>query len=884
MNHVWRRNLARLRAFFRKEPLDRELDAELASHLHLAEDDLIARGVPPTEARRQARLQLGGLGAVREHQRETRSLPFLDVLQQDLRLAFRSLGRDRGFTVVAVLVLALGIGATATVFSVVDAVLLEPLPFAAPQELTWISNGPENAEQSLSGSTSSSGVFMAWRERNRSFDAMSGYFAFFNFDRRELLQGDQAVRLTSVPVEQSFFELLGLRPHLGRFFVAEEALVDGPRAVVLSHNLWKHRFRADGELIGQTLNLDGEPVTVVGVLPESFDFASVFTPGNQVDIFTPLNLERIAPWGNTLSIVGRLRPGVTPQQAHQELVDLTAQLKLERQDLGSGYGSHVVPLSDYARRSTRRGLFFLLACVAAVLVIASANIAGLQLGRAAKRRQEFAVRAALGAGRARLLRQLITEGMVLATVSALLGSALAYLATGIISRLPNTSLPLVQRVQLDGTTLLCILAATLLVGLVCGLTPILQASFSRLQDALRDASRGSSGDGWQKRTRSALVVTETALACMLLIAATLLIRSFSQILDVDLGFQPQHALTLNVEPDASVEGVEARMAYFERLRQSLSSLPGIEAVGFTDALPLDRNRSWGVAAKGQTFAEDEGIPAAFVSRVDAELFDALGITLLRGRRFTDAEAEQNSLVVLINQSMADAFWPGQDPIGKEATIGLDDRTVIGVVSDVHHRGVESATGFDAYLPIGLPDGSAAFDLVIRTALPPDSAKTSVLAALRGADSTLPTDDLRPMTWFVDRAVSSRRFVASLLSGFALFAVVLASLGIYGVIAYATNRRSREIGIRMALGATAQDIQRGVLRDTLMLSGLGVLIGAVGGIVLATGMRSLLFEISPADPVSFVAMLAAMAVVTLAAGLIPARRAARIQPASTLRAG
>lgn len=884
MNHVWRRNLARFAAFFRKEPLDRELDAELASHLQLAEDDLVARGLAPKEARRQARLQMGGLGAVREHQRDTRSLPFLDMLQQDLRLAGRSLGRDRGFTIVAVLVLALGIGATATVFSVVDAVLLEPLPFDAPEKLTWITNGPEIAEQSLSGSTSSSGVFMAWRQRSRSFAAMSGYFAFFNFDRRELLHGNEAVRLTSVPVEPSFFEVLGVRPRVGRFFAAEEALPDGPKAVILSHGLWQRRFQADTNLVGQTLVLDGEPVAVVGVLPESFDFGSVFTPGNEVDIFTPLNLERIAEWGNTLSVVGRLRPGVSVQQAHQELVDLTAQIQLERPDLGDGYGSHVVPLSDYASHSTRRGLYFLLACVAAVLIIASANIAGLQLGRAAKRRQEFAVRTALGAGRSRLLRQLVTEGMLLATVSALIGSALAYLATGVISRLSNTSLPLLQRVQLDGTTLLCIVAATLLVGVVCGLTPILQTSFPRLQDALRDNGRGSSGGGWQKRTRSALVVTETALACMLLIAATLLMRSFSQILDIDLGFQPEHALTLNVEPDATVEGMEARLAYFEALKQSLETVPGIAAVGFTDALPLDRNRSWGVSAKGQTFTPDEGIPAAFVSRVDAQLFDALGITLRRGRRFTEAETSQDGKVVVINQSMADTFWPGQDPIGEEAIIGSEDRTVIGVVSDVHHRGVEAATGFDVYLPMGLPDGSAAFDLVIRTALPPDAAKPGILAALRAADAGLPTDELRPMTWFIDRAVSSRRFVASLLSGFALFAVILASLGIYGVIAYATGRRRQEIGIRMALGATAQDIQKGVLWDTLMLSSFGVLLGTVGGILLATTMRSLLYGISPADPLSFVAMLAAMVVVTLAAGWIPARRAARIEPGSTLRAG
>ena len=884
MKAEWRRGLRRFFAFFRKEPLDQELDAELASHLQMAEDDLISQGLSPEEARRQARIDLGGLGAVREHHRDVRSLPFLDTLQQDVRLAWRTLLRDRGFTTVAVLVLALSLGATATVYSVVDGILLEPLPLYEPDRLTWITNGPELPGAGLSGITSTSAVFQEWRERNRSFEAMTAYFAFFSFNRRELELSDGALRLTGVGVEKDFFSILGVPMYLGRSFVDDEAVESGPPAVILGHSLWRNRLGANRGIIGQAVQLDGEPVTVVGVLPPSFDFASIFAPGSQVDLFTALDLRQIEPWGNTVSVLGRLRPGVQVEQAQEEMLQITERMQEEMPELGLGYGAHVTSLKEKTGRSSRQGLFFLLACVGAVLAIASANIAGLQLARAANRRQEFAVRTALGAGKGRLVRQLLTEGLVLASISAVLGGGLAYLAVRLIARLPHTSLPLLERVELDGGSFLCIAATTLLVGVVCGLTPVVQASFPRLQEALRDAARGSTGGGWQARARSGLVVAETALACMLLIAASLLIRSFSQLLDVDLGFEPRQALTLNVEPDAQMESVEDVDAFFQRLRLSLKRQPDVTSVGLSDALPLSHNRSWQVFPQGQVFADGEPRPSAFASRVDEHYFEAMGIELIKGRGFTHEEAWQNAEVVIVNESLAESFWPGEDPIGKVMTIGLSERSVLGVARRVHHKGVDSATGFDAYVPIGLQDGSNSLDMVIRTDRAPAEAAAGVRSALLAADATLPTDDLRPLAWLVDRAVSPRRFVASLLGGFALFAVLLACLGIYGVIAYTTGRRSREIGVRMALGATSGDVQRSVLKDTLALSGAGVLLGTLGGFGLAYAMRSLLFEVSPADPASFVVMLVGMVLVTLAAGSIPARRAAQIEPSSTLRAG
>lgn len=879
--HIWRRRLLRVVAFFRKQPLDHELDLELASHLQMAEDDMVSQGVERTEARRMARLQLGGLGAVREHHRDSRGLPFLDVLGQDLRHAVRTLKRDRGFTIVAVLVLALGLGATATVFSVVDAVLLQPLPFASPERLAWISNAPAEAGESLSGVSSDARIFESWRQRNRSFEAMAAYFAFFNYDGSELLLGDKAMRVSSVSVTWNFLDVLGVPLRAGRSFKEEEGRQRLP-VVILGYDLWRQKFQSDPTVVGQAITLDNGPVTVVGVLPQSFDFASVFAPGSHVDLLTPMNLEVMGEWGNTLAVVGRMRPEVSIEQARIELAAMTAQLKIDRPGVGVGHTSDVMSLSAFTHRSSRQGLLLLLGCVGAVLAIASANIAGLQLARAAKRRQEFAVRAALGAGRFRLVRQLVTEGLVLASISAILGTGLAYAAISLFTRLPHTTLPLLQRVRLDGVTLGCMALATMVVGIVCGLTPMFQTSLVGLRDSLRDSTaRGASDGSWQKRVRSGLVIAETALACMLLIAATLLMRSFSQILDVDLGFQPQHALTLSVEPDVSLETKEAQLAYFDRLRRGLEAMPEVQAVGLTDALPLDRHRSWGVAAKGHNYPNGQR-PAAFVSRASPGLFEALGIDLMQGRLFSPAEAQQGPPVVVINERMAQQFWPGLDPLGQIAEVGLDDATVIGIVSDVHHLGPEVPTGLDAYLPIGFDSGPNTFDLVIRTELPPETTVASIIAVLKNIDPTLPVDGLRPLAWFLDRATFSRRFVISLLGGFAAFALLLACLGIYGVIAYTTGRRSREIGLRMALGATASDILRRVLGETLTLASFGVITGVVGGILLGQGMRSLLFGISPNDPLTFAIMLAAMSVVTLAAGFIPAMRAARIEPSSTLR--
>lgn len=881
MSGGWRRGWARLLAFFSKQRLDEELDAELASHLLLAEDDLIARGVEPREARRLARLQLGGLGSVREAHRDSRGLPQLDVLQQDLRHAFRTLRRDRAFTVVAVLVLALGLGATATVYSVVDAVLLKPLPFDEPDRLVWITNGPKVPGEGLSAITTNTRVFQEWSERSRSFESLAAFFAFFSYDAFELQHGDRASRLAGVGVTWNFLDALGVSPHLGRSFSAAESQAQSPPVVILSHNLWRQHFRADQEIIGQAVTLDNEPVTVVGVLPESFDFGSVFAPGSQVDLLTPLALETMGDWGNTLAVIGRLRPQVSVDQAQSELAAVTDQMLVDRPELGRGYASDVITLNASTRRSARQGLLLLLGCVGAVLAIAAANISGLQIARAAKRRQEFAVRAALGAGRARLLRQWITEGLVLASLSALLGTVLAYAAITAVTHLPNASLPLLDRVQLDGGSLLCIALAAIVVGVVCGLTPVFQASFSNLQKALKDGARGSSGGSWQTRARSGLVIAETALACMLLIAATLLMRSFSQILQVDLGFQPQHALSLTVEPDVTLQSTEAKLAYIQRLRDGLVALPEVSGVGFTDALPLDRHRSWSVTLKEHSYPEDQ-LPAAFLSRVTPEVFDALGISLHQGRLFTEAEIRQDASVVIINERLAEGFWAGEDPLGETVVVGGDDFTVVGVVGDVHHLGVESAAGFNAYLPIALDSGPGTFTLVMRTGIPPATAADSVRQALRTLDPMLPVDDLRPLSWFVDRATFSRRFVASLLGGFAAFALLLACLGIYGVIAYATGRRRREIGLRMALGATGNDILRRVLGDTLALAAAGVVLGTLGGVLLGHAMRSLLFGISPTDLPSFGVMLVVMSAVSLAAGLIPALRAARIEPGSTLR--
>ncbi|MBZ5592863.1 MAG: ABC transporter permease [Acidobacteriia bacterium] len=808
-----------------------------------------------------------------------RRLPTLDSILQDLRYTFRTLGRDAAFTTFAILIVGLGIGASSTVFSIVNTLLIRPLPFRDPGRLVWIANHDETS--GLSGQTTQVGHFLDVRAQNRSFADVAAYFAFYGVGDNKLTGQGEPERLSGVPVSENFFQLLGVEPQLGRLFTAEECKWNGPKAVLLSHGLWVRRFASDRGVVGRRLTMNDAPVTVIGVMPASFDFASVFAPASHLDLYFPFPMSaETNRWGNTLAIIGRLKPGVTVRSAQAELTILSKQLTKAHPTDRNDFEARLSLLEEHVSGRLRPALLVLACAVGVVMLIVCANLSNLLLARTATRQKEIAIRAALGAGRWRLIRQMLTESVVLSCCGAVLGVIVAIGGTRALAHLDAISIPLLQNVHTDASALGLTLLMAVLTGLVFGLVPALQVPATAVHDALKDTGRGSTEGKRHAWIRSTLVVSEIAFACVLLVGAGLLIRSFLHVLDVNLGFRPERAAAVRVDPSQQYSTQAQQNAYFDEVLRRVKDVPGIEAAGLTDALPLGRNRSWGAAAKGHVYPPGE-YPDAFVRVVSDGYVGTMGIPLLAGRDLSERDTPSTEPVILINQTMARRLWPGQDAIG-QIVVPDKERRVVGIVGDVRHLALERGAGMEMYLPIRQTGDFASVDLVVRTALPPAGLARAVRAALRPIEPNLPASDFRTLQQLVDKAVSPRRFVVLLLGGFALFALVLASLGIYGVISYSVNQRTQEIGIRMALGASAGDLQAGIIVQTLGLAAIGMLVGAAVSWALARALSGLLFGVTAADPVTFLGMLVVLTTVAAIAGYLPARRASRIDPMVALR--
>jgi predicted permease len=809
---------------------------------------------------------------------DTRRLPALDSILQDLRYTFRTLRRDPVFTTFAVLIVGLGIGASATVFSVVDALLLRPLPFHEPERLVWIANHDTSG---LSGQTTQVGHLLDLRERNQSFSDLAAYFAFYGVGDNLLIGRGEPERLSGVPVSENFFQLLGIQPQLGRLFTAEECKWHGPKAVLLSHGLWARRFGSDPAIVGRTLTINDDPVTVAGVLPASFDLATVFAPGSHFDLYFPFPLtDETNRQGNTMAIIGRLKPGVAIGSAQAELKILAGQIVRAHPERNDFEGK-ITPLAEHVSGRIRPALLVLACAVGVVMLIVCANLSNLLLARTASRQKEIAIRTALGAGRRRLIRQMLTEGVALSCCGAVLGVILAAGGTHILAHLEAIGIPLLANVRVDVPVLAFCFMAAVLTGVVFGLAPALQVPANTLHDALKDSTRGSTAGTGRNWIRSALVVSEIAFACVLLVGAGLLVRSFLRVLDVNLGFRPEHAAALRVDPDASYSTQAQQNAYFDEVLRRVRAIPGIAAAGLTDALPLGRNRSWGAPAKGQVYPRGK-FPNAFVRVVSDGYLRALGIALIAGRDISERDTPSGEPVIVINQTMARTLWPGQNAIGQTMR-ACGERHVVGVVGDVRHLALEQSSGMEMYLPMRQCRDMSSVDLVIRTSRDPAELAAGVRAALKPIAPNLPGKDFRTLQQLVDKAVSPRRFVVLLLGGFALFALLLASLGIYGVVSYGVNQRTQEIGIRMALGASASRLQAGIIAQTLGLAAVGMLIGAVASRMLAQALGGLLFGVTATDPLTFLAIPLVLTFVAATAGYLPSRRASRIDPSIALRA-
>ena len=822
------------------------------------------------------------------------SLIHLESLLQDIRYAARTLRRDAGFTTVALFILALGIGANTAVFSVVNTVLLRPLPFADADRLVWIEDdfavdsGQSAAPESLSTLTFPVDVFEAMRSLNQTFEDITAYNAFFAQGDYKLLGRGVPERLVGLPVAENFFSVLGVRPALGRAFLKEECQRNGRKAVLLSHALWKQRFAGDPRILGQSLTLNKDAVTVVGVLPATFDFGSVFSPGARVDLYVPAVMDDKRDHGHVLSLIGRLRPGVSIEGARAEFKALAQEFRRARPDRYAGVTAKLSALKDHTSGKLRRSLLVVWCAVGLILLIVCVNLANLLLARSAARRREFAVRTALGAERSRLVRQLLTESLLLSGAGAALGLVIAFALTRYLAASQTIALPLIANLQVDGTALGFTALVSVASAVLFGLAPSLKVTEGGIQNTMRESGRGSSEGKDHNAFRSSLIIAEVALACVLLAGAGLLLRSFLRLLDVDTGFQPSRAVALRLDYDHAASQAKSN-AFFRELLRQVETVPGVESASVTDALPMGQNRTWSILPQGRVWPRDQ--QTAVVNIVAPGYLAAMGMRLRGGRGLAWRDTEVSEPVMLINEALARRAWPGENPVGKFVQMGPTLLLrIVGIVGDIRESSLEEQGAPAIFLPItqtlnlagASPTSSGIAYLIIRTGLPLEAIAPGVRAILRSVNPDLPLKDFQPLQQLVDRVVSPRRFLVLMVAAFALLGLLFASLGVYGVISYSVARQTREIGIRIALGASARELQLEIIGKTLRLSFTGIVAGMLASFAVTRLMRSLLFGVSPTDSATFIGMALVLALVSLIAGYIPARRASQVDPMVALR--
>jgi predicted permease len=799
----------------------------------------------------------------------------IDSIVQDLRYAFRTLRRDASLAIFATLIVGLGVGASVTVFSVANALLLRALPFQQPEELVWISNGEWGRGQQLSALTVQVAHLQDLRAESEQLTDVAGYSQFDRSGDHTIAGAGNPERLTRLRVTENFFQLLGVAPVHGRLFTAEEVQYGGPRVVLLDHGFWIRRFSGDPAVLGRSIVLNDEPATVVGILPASFDFAGIFSPENPVDFVAPFPLsEETNRQGNTLALIGRLAPGASLEVAGTEASLIASRPTPDRRN---DFTPHMVPLHEHVSGQFRSAIVVLIAAVALVMLIVCANLSNLLLARGTLREKEVAVRGALGASRIRLLRQLLTESLILASGGTFLGLAFAFGGTTVLAQL-DINIPLLNQVRVDPTVLVFTLAVAVVTGVVFGVMPALRLSALAPQEALNDSSRSATHGRQHGWVRGTLVVAEVAAACVLLIGAGLVLRSLWRVMDVDLGFQPQSAVSLRINPGTRPPTHEQRVALYDEALRRVRAAPGVDAAGTTDVLPTAFNRRW--CLRGNDCAV---VP--FVRVVSEDYIDAMGLSLISGRDFTAGDHKTATPVIIINEETAEALWPGQEPIGRtiEAHRGTWEAfTVIGVVRGMRHLTPEQVPGPEMFFSFRQMPDFGAVHLIARSSQRLDNLTSTIRGALTSLDPNLPVDHVRPIQEIIDGSLAPRRFVALLLAGFAAFAVLLASLGIYGVISYSVNQRQREMGIRLALGATTARLHRGMLAETLRLAAAGLVLGLVAAWMLARSIQGLLYGVQPFDPLTFVATPIALLAVAALAGHLPARRATKLDPVTALR--
>jgi predicted permease len=901
MKHL-RRIFLKLHLLFANSKAEADLAREIGTHLALLEEEYLRQGMTLEDARRVARLTYGGVEQAKQLHRDERAFQGLDQILQDTRYTFRRLRKSPGFTVTAILMLALGIGATTAIFSIVEGVLLRPLPFPDPDRLVILGDVVEGSHcASCAHSSVTAPDIRNYMRDTQSFSHLGGY-------RGRLFElsgtGDPAA-VNATRMSGEVFAALGVSPLLGRTFTQREE-EEHQQVAVLSYGMWQSRFHGDANVLGTKILLYRKPYTVIGVMPRDFEFP--LNPGhvNQSELWLPLSLQpeeftagSAASWNSRM--VGRLKPGITAAQAQSDAERVARETMREYPAHMRSLRIHAVvtPLEEDTVEQARplvRTLFF---AVIVVLLIACANLAGLLLVRAIRRRRELAMRLALGAGAATLLRQAIVESMVLSIAGGAIGLALAAAALRVgVSRLPQT-LPRIDEIGLNWPVMLFALGLALLTGFLCGLAPAFAAITTSVNETLK-GGRGTAGSG-HARLRSALVVAEIAVALTLLTASGLLLRSFEKMRDVKLGFRPDHTLAaLYVLPQQQYRTQSAIDEFTKTLLNDLGQLPGVDAVGITSFLPASGN-SWSIpfTMEGYVPAKGAGLNMAAMSLVKDDPFEALGIRVLRGRVFTESDNAGSPLVALVNRKMAERYWPGQDPIGKRLRRGLPDTatpwmTVVGEVDDVKLGSRDAETMPQVYQPVAQTVASEgvfasvgelnATDgwIVLRTRMDPEQMENTLRATLRKIDPQLPLYQMQTMEHAISKSEAPRRFHTVLISSLATAAVLLSVLGIYGVIAFSVALREREMAVRMALGCQRSGVILVILSSGARLAAAGCGFGLLGAVAASRLLRSFLFEVSPFDPAVLAFSAIAMLLLALAASALPARRASSTDPMLALR--
>lgn len=891
--------LMRLAGLFSQGQRDREFAAEMESNLAMHIEDNVRAGMSPEKARREALLKFGGVDSARDSFREQSGLPFLETLMQDVRYGARTLRKSPSFTFVAVLTLALGIGANTAIFSVINAVLLKPLPFKEPDKLVQLwetESAPGNFP--LTGPD-----YLDWQQQNKTLESS----ALYTWPRSFNASGaGEAQPVTGIGTQANFFSVLGVTPAMGRTFAPGEDVEGKNNVVVISSSFWKKFFAARPDVVGKTIDLNSQPYTVVGVMPDWFNFP-------RTEIWTPLNMDQKAlgqRGSHSYRAVARVKDSVSIEAARADLLGISRRLLLQYHN-DQKIEAVVVPLKEQLTGSSRPQLIILLVAVAAVLLVACVNVANLLLARATGRQREIALRIVLGASRARVMRQLLTESVLLSLMGALLGLSGAWWAVSMIRSSTVLPIPHINVVQVDLTVLAFTVLVSMTVGVLFGLAPALQASGAELAEELKASAQAVvSPLGWQRLLRDGLVVVEIGASLALLAGAGLLLRSFSKMRSADVGVQPQNVMTMAVMlPQQNYKDQVSRRGFIDRYLERIQHIPGVQAAAISSEIPLEGGNNGYIKVDGD---KDPSHAEQLVENIyiTPDYFRAFGIPFLHGENFSAADLElvnqvnlkltelytknpdlktippELSFVAVINRAMAQTFWPNQDAVGK--VYKLNDGTlpvrVIGVVGDSSVFGIQTKPFPQAYYPIAATLDGAAFGgmVVVKTSGAPTSVMPALRSNLSALDSSLAGFQPRTMEEVIAEATQATGIQTYLLGSFAGLALTLAAIGLYSVLAYLVTQRTREIGIRMALGARHTHVLRLVMGHGSKLTFAGLVLGVAGALALTRFMKSLLFGVDAKDPVTFAGVVAVLALVAMAACFVPAWRAMQVEPMIALR--